>query len=123
MNDPAETIVIDLCRVRSSEQLLDLLGAKLELGGPEGNVPVMSPTSGVGWGRNWDALNDSLAYLDSGGIWGTSRKPAFPLRLDFINSSAYKSADPKGYAIFLEILKSARDKYGAEGISFEYGFI
>lgn len=120
MSPSGETIVIDLHAVRSKAQLMDALGEALELGGPNGNVQVEHPSDGKGWGKNWDALLDSLGCLDTGGIWGTSRKPYFPLQLKLKNSSAYRIADQKGFSVLLEVLEGARERYAEHGLMFAY---
>ena len=120
MSPPGETIIIDLRAVQSKSQLMDALGEALELGGPNGNVQVEHPSDGKGWGKNWDALLDSLSCLDAGGIWGTSRKRHFPLRLRLKNSAAYRIADQKGFAVLLEVLEDARERYSEHGLEFAY---
>ena len=64
--------IIDLGEARTSDHVLGTLGRVLQLGGPDGNIPVTTVGAGRGWGMNWDALRDSLRCLDTGGIWGTS---------------------------------------------------
>lgn len=121
-NMPGDTVLIDLGPVRSTDQLMEVLGIALELGGPNGNVEVQRPTDGQGWGKNWNALLDSLMYLDTGGIWGTSRRLHFPLQLEFQNSSLYRNTDPQGYAALSEVLESARKQYAVSGLKFGYAF-
>ena len=121
MSAQGDTVVVDLQGVRSAAELMDALGDALELGGPNGNVQVQHPTDGRGWGKNWDALLDSLTCLDSGGIWGTSRKLRFPLRLELKNSSTYRATDQKGFGILMEILDTARERYGENDLHFTYG--
>ena len=120
MTSAGETFVVDLGTVRSEEQLLDLLGDALELGGPDGNVNVAHPGEAKGWGKNWNALLDSLTCLDTGGIWGTSRRFTFPLKLEFANSSAFRDADPISYSILLEVLETVRGRYAHDGVEFSY---
>jgi hypothetical protein len=122
MTVAGEIVVVDLGSVRSKEELLDVLGDVLELGGPEGNVEVRRPTDGKGWGKNWDALLDSLTCLDSGGIWGTSRTLRFPLRLELTNSSTYRDADENGFSILSEVLEAVRERYAKDNLQFEYAF-
>lgn len=76
------TVTIDLNGIKTKEALIEQLGSALELGGPDGNHRFEAVNAGEGWGLNWDALNDSRCYLDSGGIWGTSTKFKFPLTLN-----------------------------------------
>jgi hypothetical protein len=122
MTARGETIAIDLQGVQSAAQLMDALGEALELGGPGGNVEVQKPVDGKGWGKNWNALLDSLTCLDTGGIWGTSRKPRFPLLLELRNASALRTADPKAFATLTEILQDARDRYAKSNLEFGYRF-
>ena len=120
MEAPAQTVAIDLAGVRSTPQLMDAFGEALELGGPNGNVHVQSPTDGMGWGKNWSALLDSLTCLDTGGIWGTSRQFRFPLRVVLKNSATYRAADPKGFATLMEVLEDARERYAENDLEFAY---
>jgi hypothetical protein len=122
MMSEGETVVLDLDQVRSKEQLIDLLGEKLEFGGPGGNHTVTAVDAGKGWGRNWDALKDSLACLDSGGIWGTSRQFRFPLRIQFANSTKYRKADPEGFETLAEILGEVQGIYAKDGMRLRYEF-
>ena len=120
MSPPGETIVIDLRAVRSEAQLMDALGEALELGGPNGNVLIAHSSDGKGWGKNWDALLDSLSCLDTGGIWGTSRKLRFPLRLTLKNASAFRRSDKESCSVLLEVLEDARARYAKHGLEFAY---
>ena len=122
MGAPGDTIAIDLESVRSTAQLMNVIGEALELGGPNGNVHVQNPTDGKGWGKNWSALLDSLTCLDTGGIWGTSQKRRFPLRLELKNSAGYRTADPTGFATLVEVLEDARERYAESDLEFAYRF-
>lgn len=122
MGTPGDTIAIDLASVRSTAQLMNVFGEALELGGPNGNVHVRSPADGKGWGKNWSALLDSLTCLDTGGIWGTSQKRRFPLRLELKNSASYRAADPTGFATLVEVLEDARGRYAERDLEFAYRF-
>ena len=122
MGAHGDTIAVDLDGVRSTAQLMDVFGGVLELGGPSGNVQVRGPGDGEGWGKNWNALLDSLTCLDTGGIWGTSRRLRFPLRLELKNSSTYRAADPKGFATLVEVLEDARERYAENDLEFGYRF-
>jgi hypothetical protein len=99
---------------------MDAFGEALELGGPSGNFEVQSPADGRGWGKNWDALLDSLTCLDTGGIWGNSRRLRFPLQLELKNLAAYRAADPKGFATLIEVLEDARQRYAGDDLDFTY---
>jgi hypothetical protein len=121
MIDSNEVIVIDLQFTRTTDELLDLFGAVFEFGGPNDRNPDrMVSADQRGWGRNLAALNDCLSCLDSGGIWGTSRKVRFPLTVEISNWSAYQSANPGEWETLLEILESKRDMYKRHGMSFQY---
>jgi hypothetical protein len=122
MGAHGDTITMDLHGVRSTEQLMEVLGEVLELGGPNGNVQVQGPGDGKGWGKNWNALLDGLTCLDTGGIWGTSRKLRFPLCLELKNSSTYRATDPKGFATLMEVLEDARQRYAENDLEFGYRF-
>jgi hypothetical protein len=120
MGAPGDVIAVDLEGVRSTPELMDVFGEALELGGPSGNVDVQSPADGRGWGKNWNALLDSLTCLDTGGIWGTSRRLRFPLQLDVKNLATYRAADPGGFATFIEVLEDARQRYAENDLEFTY---
>ncbi len=120
MGAHGDTIAIDLHGVRSTAQLMDVFGEVLELGGPNGNVQVQGPSDGKGWGKNWNALLDSLTCLDTGGIWGTSRKLRFPLQLELRNFSTYRATDPRGFATLMEVLEDARERYAENDLEFGY---
>jgi len=113
-------VQIDLKHVKSKMDLLKEFGDKLELGGPNGNVPVTGSMRGRGWGLNWDALNDSLCCLDSGGIWGTSKRFEFPLKLVIMNHQVYLRHDPEGFRTLVEILEDVKGSYSASEMLFEY---
>jgi RNAse (barnase) inhibitor barstar len=120
MGAPGDPKAVDLAGVRSTQQLMDVFGEAFALGGPNGNVHVQSPTDGKGWGRNWNALLDSLTCLDTGGIWGTSRKLRFPLQLELKNLATYRAADPGGFATLMEVLEDARERYAENDLEFTY---
>jgi hypothetical protein len=113
-------VQIDLKHIKSKQDLLRKLGAELELGGPNGNVPASM--DGKGWGMNWDALKDSLTCLDTGGIWGTSKRSDFPLKLVLINYESFAQNSPKDFRILMEILETVIGFYSRQGKVFEYEF-
>jgi len=115
-------VTIDLVDVTTKDDLLTRIGDVLELGGTGDIGQRPSPTSGSGWGRNWDALSDSLRYLDSGGIWGTGRPLTFPLSLRFENSKALRAGDPESVRLLVEILEGAASKYEQHGMSLTFEF-
>ena len=113
------TISIDLSGITDEAQLLALIGAELQLGGPDGNHPV-KPGASAGWGLNWDALADSLCYLDEGGIWGTAPKHAFPLMLKFDGALKLANSCPNALGTLEEILLSTQEKYARTGLEFSF---
>jgi len=111
---------IDLGGVTDGAALLHRLGERLELGGPAGNHSVDAVNGMAGWGMNWDALADSLCYLDTGGIWGTSTKVPFPLLLRFENVEALRGESPEMLDLLKEVLERTKAAYGRSGKNFEY---
>jgi hypothetical protein len=122
MTDPGETVVVDLGLPKTKHQLLDLMGEVFQFGGPDGNFKCDPMKPGKGWGKNWDALADSLCYLDSGGIWSTGRRFKFPLRIEFINSAVYRAADRSGFTRLSSIMRCTGPCYQDNGLHFEYAF-
>jgi hypothetical protein len=120
MGAPGDVIAVDLEGVQSTPELMDVFGEALELGGPSGNARVQSPADGRGWGKNWNALLDGLTCLDTGGIWGTSRKLRFPLQLELKNLATYRAADPGGFATLIEVLEDTRQRYAENELGFTY---
>jgi hypothetical protein len=116
------TVRIDLGSIESKSALIALLGETFNFGGTDGNRPVDAVNSGSGWGMNWDAVADSFCYLESGGIWGTSPKFAFPLRLEFESAGACEERLPEAFAVLKEILYETRAKYRADGLVLEFDF-
>ena len=106
-------ITIDLTGLKNKEQVLAKLGDTFELGGPKSNHPV-SLQKKNGWGMNWDAFNDSLVYLDTGGIWGTSKKFELPLRIIFENSHELQENDEESFRTLKEILNNPNYKINFE---------
>ena len=109
-------IRIDFSGIRNEDQVLYKLGEVFEFGGPNGNIKVLSPIQGNGWGLNWGALNDSLRYLHSGGIWGASKKFTFPLTIIFENTKDLRSQDPESFRILQEILIDRIRQYRDNGL-------
>lgn len=108
-------MIVDLKHVSDEDQLLSILGDKLEFGG--------MPNNNIGWGMNWNALNDSLRYLDYGSIWGSSTKFSFPFKLTLINYELLATSDPESLIIFKEILETVKDFYKTKRNKiFEYSF-
>ena len=49
------------------------------------------------WGKNWDAFNDILRYLDVGGIYGTNEIISAPITLIFENFNEFKQQLPDDF--------------------------
>jgi hypothetical protein len=104
-------VVIDLKGCKDEKSVLLKFGEVLVLGGPDGNIPAQADVNGKGWGINWDALNDSLKELENGGIWGTSPKFQFPLKITVKNYQEFKKNQPDKFQILMEILASQISYY------------
>lgn len=116
------TKIIDLAGANTSDAVLRVFGKALFLGGRDGNHPVMAVDAGEGWGLNWDALQDSLLLLDSGGVWGSSPGVSFPLSLEVVNCSSFRNKDPRGYGILEDILRTVKERYAEQGMELDYEF-
>ncbi len=114
---------IDLAGVVDARSLLARLGESLELGGPDGNHRVSDPNTTTGWGMNWDALADCLSCLETGGIWGTSRRHQFPMCLRLENVDELQEENPEALATLEGILKEAQTKYSLSSLCFEYSIL
>jgi len=114
-------IEISLYGATTKHDVLTRFGETLELGGPDGNVPV-DPTQGRGWGFNWDALADSLTELGSGGIWGTSRKFTFPLKLTITGSDGFRTRNADEFEQLKSVLEDTRDHYSRRQRQFDFNF-
>ncbi len=101
-------VIVDLKGLTTDEEILHKFGEVFELGGPSVDQNLIQNS---GWGQNWDALNDSLSYLDTGGIWGTSKKFTFPLVIDIQNSEKFQKNNPKGFSILKDILNEKVEQY------------
>lgn len=53
------------------------------------------------WGHNWDALNDCLRDMDSGGF---TKKYNFPLTIKFTNWKQFLAKSPDQFKTFQEVL-------------------
>jgi hypothetical protein len=118
----AEVIDIDISTIPTDVALLERLGEVFEFGGPDGNVRYRTGMGSKGWGINWNALHDSLSYLDTGGIWGTSRIPKFPLCVRFLGCESYKARNPEGFSILEDILLGKETAYDLQGLVFRCEF-
>ncbi|MDP1813343.1 MAG: barstar family protein [Leadbetterella sp.] len=95
-------IKIDLKNASSKEDVLQILGE------------VLGYDETKSWGKNWDAFNDILRYLDKGGIWGTNEVFVFPVALLISNFQTFKSQASNDFAILEDILnetKSANSEF------------
>lgn len=108
-------VEVDLSDLNTTREVLYKFGEVFEFGGPNGNVPVVSPTQGNGWGLNWDALNDSLFYIESGGIWGTSKKVVLPIEIKIMNCKLFERNDSDGFRILQEILDTHVERNRKDG--------
>ena len=70
------------------------------------------------WGKNWDAFNDILGYLDTGGIYGTNKIISDPITLLFKNFHEFKYQKPEDF-IMLESILNENKK---ENPDFNYKF-
>ncbi len=105
-------IEVDLAGIDNKDALLQKLGDVFEFGGPGGNHPVTE--DGAGWGMSWDALEDALGALDTGGIWGKGKKLEFPLEIVFLHSSDIKDKDPESFILFKQIIDDCVSEYAEE---------
>jgi hypothetical protein len=116
-------VTIDLSGCEDRETVLFKFGEILVLGGPDGNIPARAGVQGKGWGMNWDALNDSLRSLEYGGIWGTSPKFRFPLKLIVKNHESFRRNQPEQFQILSEVLAQQREEHSREGRVFDFEFV
>ncbi len=112
-------VTVDLRDASNDAELLAIIGEALQLGGPDGNNSVI-PASTIGWGMNWDALADSLSCLDTGGIWGTSKRLGFPLSLRFEGARRLSLESPRTLGTLLEVLQLTKQKYANSGLDFDF---
>ena len=112
-------VVIDLSLCTSEEELLRAFGKAFEFGGPDGNHKTCVGDHS-GWGMNWAALEDSLSCVDSGGIWGSSRKFAFPLALELTNTATIHEVGESYFARLIDILRATEKTYEREGLTFKF---
>jgi len=113
-------VMIDLDGLTTKEDVLAKFGEVFEFGGPDGNHP---PAAKDGWGLNWDAFKDSMMSLADGGIWGNSRKFAFPLTITIHNYAGLERKNPEGLATLRDILASTAADYAERGQRLRVAFL
>jgi len=99
-------VEIDLEDTIQVETVLNILGAAL--GYSEEKY----------WGKNWDAFNDILCCLDTGGIYGTNEILSLPVTLLISNFQEFKNQAPRDFEILLDILNE--EKIGSSGFDFNF---
>lgn len=60
------------------------------------------------WGRNWDAFNDILCCIDTGGIYGSNEIISFPVTFLISNFQEFKNQAPKDFEFLLDILNNGK---------------
>ena len=105
------TLEIDLKNLSDERAILEILGAALGY------------TDDKIWGKNMDAFNDILGYLEQGGIWGNNKIIHYPLALRISNFQNFRNHVPGRFTILNEILESHKDRYAKENKIFEFNFI
>ncbi len=100
---------IDLKQVKNKEQVLKIFEESFILGSD--------------WGRNWDALQDYLCYLEDGGIFGTGYKFDLPFSINILNYSEFKKNDPVEFEILREIMNTVVDIYKINNKILKIAFI
>ncbi len=116
-------VVVDLLGLKTERDVLLKFGEVFEFGGPDGNIPARGNVHGIGWGCNWDAMNDSLYSLEEGGIWATSKKFSFPLEIEVTNFKEFEENDPRRFQTLKEILDTHINEYQKEGKVMSVTFI
>lgn len=62
------------------------------------------------WGKNWDAFNDILCCLDTGGIYGTNETISLPVTLTIRNFQEFRNQTPRDFEILLDIFNNKKIK-------------
>jgi len=99
-------IEIDLENIASVETVINILGKALGYSDEKY------------WGKNWDAFNDILGYLDTGGIYETNKIISMPVVLLIRNFQEFKYQAPKDFEILLDILN--KEKIKSSGFDFKF---
>lgn len=100
-------IKVDLNKITNKKDILQILGKSL--GYKDEDF----------WGKNWDAFNDILRYIDTGGIYGTNKIISDPITLIFENFHEFKFQMPDDY----NILESILNENKKDNLDFDYMFI
>ncbi len=114
-----QQITIDLRGVRGPYGIFTAFGNTLYFGGIS-QAHWLSNKRKEGWGFNWNAMNDCLSCLDSGGIWGTAPEYKFPLHLILLHNGSLQAGSKK---IMLEILDDTQTLYTKNSMSFTYELV
>ncbi len=75
---------------------------------------VLGYTENQKWGKNWDAFNDIIEYLDKGGIYGKNEIILKPLIFSIKNWTCFSINEPEDFTILLSILNDKKSKYPGE---------
>jgi hypothetical protein len=102
---------IDLNNESDEREILQILGEALGY------------SDGKFWGKNWDAFNDILRYLNVGGIWGDNKIISSPIVLYISNFQNFKIQAPQRFVILKEILEETKQRYSKGGEIFDYKFM
>lgn len=100
-------LIIDLAKAKTELEVLNIFGR------------AFGYTEEKFWGKNWDAFNDILAYLDVGGIYGTNDIINNPIKISIRNFHDFKTQAPYEFSI----LKNILNKQKIKNPNFEFNFI
>ena len=92
------TISLNLSRVKDKKTLCVALDREL----------IQKP-----WGHNWDALNDCLRDLSTGGF---TKKYDFPLKIEIVDWNEFCESDNESFTTFKEILKQQVTEHKNKGL-------
>jgi RNAse (barnase) inhibitor barstar len=99
-------IEIDLENIASVETVINILGKALDYSDEKY------------WGKNWDAFNDILCCIDTGGIYGTNKIISLPVVFLIRNFQEFKYQAPNDFEILLDILN--KEKINNSGFDFKF---